>query len=146
MMTTTNQISGVEHKIDRHYSDVIMSTKASQITSVSIIYPIVFYFRRRSKKTWKLALLAFVRGIHQWPVISPHKWPVTRKMFPFDDVIIFITALRFAIRMEYSMGLCDLLRSPDRSGTWLFSCIRRARTKIIAVRLSHAFATIVPMG
>ena len=28
-------------------------------------------------------------GIHRRPVISPHKWPVTRKMFPFDDVIMF---------------------------------------------------------
>ena len=32
------------------------------------------------------ASLAFVRGIHRGPVNSPHKWPVTRKMFPFDDV------------------------------------------------------------
>ena len=37
-------------------------------------------FRRRS--------LAFVRGIHRWPVNSPHKGPVTRKMFSFDDVIM----------------------------------------------------------
>ena len=53
-------------------------------------------FRRRSKKPSKLrvtgfvssASLAFVRGIHRWPVNSPHKWPVTRKMLPFDDVIM----------------------------------------------------------
>ena len=45
-------------------------------------------FRRRSKKTSSSASLAFVRGIHRWPVNSPHKWPVTRKMFPFDDVIM----------------------------------------------------------
>ena len=32
--------------------------------------------------------LAFVWGIHRGPVNSPHKWPVTRKMFPFDDVIM----------------------------------------------------------
>ena len=37
------------------------------------------------------ALLAFVRGIHRWPVNSPHKRPVTRKMFPFDDVIMHWT-------------------------------------------------------
>ena len=30
----------------------------------------------------------FVRGIHQWPVDSPHKRPVTRKLFPFDDIIM----------------------------------------------------------
>ena len=32
--------------------------------------------------------LAFVWGIHRGPVNSPHKWPVMRKMFPFDDVIM----------------------------------------------------------
>ena len=32
--------------------------------------------------------LAFVWGIHRWPVNSPHKRPVARKMFPFDDVIM----------------------------------------------------------
>ena len=34
--------------------------------------------------------LAFLRGIQQSPVNSPHKWPVTRKMFPFDDIIMII--------------------------------------------------------
>ena len=36
------------------------------------------------------ASLAFVREIHRGPLNSPHKWPVTRKMFPFDDVIMRI--------------------------------------------------------
>ena len=44
-------------------------------------------FRRRSKNTSKLRVNG-VRGIHRWSVISPHKGPVTRKMFLFDDVII----------------------------------------------------------
>ena len=39
-------------------------------------------------KHQRCASLAFVRGIHRWPVNSPHKGPVTRKMFPFDDVIM----------------------------------------------------------
>ena len=34
------------------------------------------------------APMAFVRGIHRWPVDSPHKRHVTRKMLPFDDVIM----------------------------------------------------------
>ena len=34
------------------------------------------------------ASMAFVRGIHRWPVNSPHKGQVTQKMFPFDDVIM----------------------------------------------------------
>ena len=40
------------------------------------------------RKHQSSASLAFVRGIHRWQVNSPHKWPVTRKMFPFDDVIM----------------------------------------------------------
>ena len=32
--------------------------------------------------------LAFVRATYRWSVNSPHKGPVTRKMFPFDDVIM----------------------------------------------------------
>ena len=46
-------------------------------------------FRRRAKKYQISASLAFVQGIHRWPVNSPHKGPVTpQKMFPFDDVIM----------------------------------------------------------
>ena len=45
-------------------------------------------FRRRSKEHQPSASLAFVRGIHRWPVNSPHKGPVTRKIFPFDEVIV----------------------------------------------------------
>ena len=44
--------------------------------------------RRRSTKHQSSASPAFVRGIHRSPVNSPHKWPVTRKMRPFDDVIM----------------------------------------------------------
>ena len=44
--------------------------------------------RRRSMKYQSSTSLAFLRGIHQWPVNSPHKGPVSRKMFPFDDVIM----------------------------------------------------------
>ena len=40
------------------------------------------------RKYQSSAPLAFVPGIHRWPVNSPHKGPVTRKMFPFDDVIM----------------------------------------------------------
>ena len=46
-------------------------------------------FRRRSKKTSKLRVTGLcVREIHRRPMNSPHKGPVTRKMFQFDDVIM----------------------------------------------------------
>ena len=47
-------------------------------------------FRRRWGKHQRSASLAFVRGIHRGPVYSPQKWPVTRKMFPFHDVIMLL--------------------------------------------------------
>ena len=70
-----------------HYNDVIMGTIESQITSLTIVYSIV-YSDADEREQQSSASLAFVRGIHREPVNSPHKWPVTRKMFPFDDVII----------------------------------------------------------
>ena len=70
-----------------HYDDVIMGTITSQITSLTIVYSIV-YSDADQRKHQSSASLAFVRGIHRGPVSSPHKWPVTWKMFPFDDVIM----------------------------------------------------------
>ena len=71
----------------RHYDDVIIGAISSLITSLTIVYSIV-YSDADQRKHQRPASLAFVRGIHRGPVNSPHKWPVTRKMFPFDDVII----------------------------------------------------------
>ena len=70
-----------------HYGDVIMGTIASQITSLTIVYSTV-YSDADQRKHQSPASLSFVWGIHRGPVNSQHKWPVTRKMFPFDDVIM----------------------------------------------------------
>ena len=70
-----------------HYNEVIMSALASQITSLTIVYSTVCSGVDQ-RKHQSSASLAFVRGIHRWSVNSPHKWPVTREMFPFDDVIV----------------------------------------------------------
>ena len=68
--------------------DVMMSAMAFQITGVQIVYSTVCSVADQ-RKHQSFASLAFVRGIHRWPVNSPHKGPVTRrKMFPFDDVIM----------------------------------------------------------
>ena len=64
-----------------------MSTIASQITSPTFVFSTV-YSDADQRKHQSSASLAFVRGIHRGPVNSPHKGPVTRKMFPFDDVIM----------------------------------------------------------
>ena len=70
-----------------HYGDVMMNAMASQITRLTIVCSTV-YSGAGQRKHQSSASLAFVRGIHRWPVNSPHKGPVTRKMCPFDDVIM----------------------------------------------------------
>ena len=72
-----------------YYNDVIMSAMVSQITSLSIVYSTV-YSGADQRKHQSSASLAFVRGnspeTSEFP--AQIKWPVTRKMFPFDDVIM----------------------------------------------------------
>ena len=87
-----------------HYCDVIMGAIASQITGLAIVYSTVYSDADQHQSS---ASLAFVQGIHRGPVNSPHKWPVTRKMFTFDDVI-----------MVFDVGLHTLLNK--QSSSWLF--------------------------
>ena len=71
---------------NKHYNDVIMSAIATQITSLTIVYSTISgEYQRKHQSS---ASLTFVRGIHRWSVNFPHKRPVTRKMFQFDDVIM----------------------------------------------------------
>ena len=70
-----------------HYCDFIMDSMACQISSLTFVCSNV-YSDADQRKHQSSASLAFVWGIHRGPVNSPHKGPVTRKMFPFDDVIM----------------------------------------------------------
>ena len=78
-----------------------MTTLASQITSLTIVYSTV-YSGAHQRKHQSSASLAFVRGIHRRPVNSPHKWPVTRKMFPFDNVIMKVLGVTVDDRLQFS--------------------------------------------
>ena len=71
-----------------HYCDVIMGAMISQMTSLAIVYSTV-YSGADQRKHQSFASLVFVVGICRWPVNSPHKWAVPRKMLPFDDVTIY---------------------------------------------------------
>ena len=70
-----------------HYGDVIMSAIASQITSLASVFSTA-YSDADQRNHQSSASLAFVRGIHRGPVNSPHRWPVRRKMSPYDDVMM----------------------------------------------------------
>ena len=71
---------GCNGNVQTHYSDVIMGALASQIPSLVTVHSTV-YSGTDQRKHQISASLAFVQGIHRWPVNSPHKWPVTRKCF-----------------------------------------------------------------
>ena len=85
-----------------HYNDVIMGAIASQIPSLTIVFSTV-YLDTDQRKHQSSSSLAFVRGIHRRPVNSPQKWPVTRKMFPFDDVIMCTMYFR---TLAPATGIC----------------------------------------
>ena len=80
-----------------HFNDVLMSAMASQITRLTIVYSIVCSVADQ-RKYQSSASLAFVRGIYR---------PITRKMFPFDEVIMYIT-FKFP---GYILGLISFLQS-----------------------------------
>ena len=91
-----------------HYSDVIMSAMASQITGVPVVCWTVCWGADQREHQSSTSL-AFLRGIHRWPVDSSDKGPVTRKMFPFDDVIFDKVALSETYNMNihlYVIYLC----------------------------------------
>ena len=119
-----------------HYNDVIMSLIASQITSLTIVYTTV-YSDVHQRKHQSSASLAFVRGIHRGPVNSPHKGPVTRKIFPFDDVIML---LRFCIwkLCSTSPKRCSdqcCLKLIEASDAYMRQQIRPSLVQIMACRL-----------
>ena len=73
-----------------HYSEVIVSAVSSQISSVLIVCSTVCPGADQ-RKHQSCALLAYVREVHRWPMISPQKGPVTWKMYQLGDVMIYCT-------------------------------------------------------
>ena len=90
-----------------HYNDVIMSAIASLITSFTIVYSTVYSDADQKK----LRVTGLCVGKSPGPVNSPHKWPVTRKMFRFDDVI-----------MKFSILFFRYDASPGRQQAWYCLC------------------------
>ena len=96
-----------------HYNDVMTSAIAYQINGLTIVYSTV-YSDADQRKHQSSVSLAFVRGIHRWPVNSPHKGPVTRKVFPFDPVIMGMVNTRLTSwetwTITYAYGWTSNLR------------------------------------
>ena len=104
-----------------------MSAIASQITGVSIACSTI-YSSATQRKHQSSASLAFVGGIHRRPEDSPHKGPVTRKLFPFDEVIMVTVdiscvpedfiALRFTILLHSTPYHLHSQRDISSSQNW----------------------------
>ena len=136
-----------------HYDDVIMTMLASQITSLTVVYSIV-YSGVNQRKHQSSASLAFVREIHRGPVNFPHKWPVTRKMFPFDDVIMIqglwcTDSWKSQIIMSHDIdtlswrNCCFLLQtfgnnmSHIRAGGWYYDAFILQPTHLFTFKTNH---------
>ena len=108
-----------------------MGVMASQITSLTTVYSTV-YLGAYQRKHQSSASLAFVLGIHRSPVNSPHKWPVTRKMFPFDDVIMTFISMDGGFPMipyiQFTIEWQGTPWSLDRIDLLCLSSLYRARS------------------
>ena len=115
-----------------HYSDIIMGVMASQIICVSMVYLIVCPGAVQ-RKHQSSASLAFVWGIRRWPVNFPHKGPLTPKVFPFDDVIMYNRDMYYTV--YYS---CSALKNYIRS-------IQMFKDPLFLIKL-HILSTILLNG
>ena len=111
----------VHHRL-LHYCDIIMGAMASQVTSLMIVYSAV-YLGADQRKHQSSASLAFVRGIPWWPVNSLHKWPVMRKMFPLENLILSVTFLSYL-----------LIKSPQSGVTLCFQFVSAAASAAAAAK------------
>ena len=113
-----------------------MSALVSHIIGVSIVC-LTVGSGADQRKHESSASLAFVEGIHRWPVNSRHKRPVTRKMFPFDDDIIL-----FSQHLQYpNASKHQVLRSHSVVSTDQGLCHWHAwNTSVFYLGLNHCSA------
>ena len=106
---------------DTVISDVIMGAMVSQITSLTTVYSTVYSGAENIKapRHWPLC----GPWIHRGPVNAPYKWPVTRKMFPLDDVIMTTQILSSCLYVELQQliqNICNAERNIQGTLTWVF--------------------------
>ena len=111
-LTLHNSI--VDQSDSLHYNDAIMSSIASRITSFTIVDSSV-YSVTAQRKHQSSASLAFVRGIHRWPVNSPQKRASNAENVPFDDVIMASPALVCLVLMWIALWIQQLLRGNNKT-------------------------------
>ena len=106
----------IEHDIDRHLVSPLREEAMRAQNSIQWRHNEPGGVSNQQPYDQSSDSLAFVRGIHRGPVNSPHKWPVTRKMFPFDDVIMpqVFEHSRF---IQENVCCCDSCRRNDKQNS-----------------------------
>ena len=99
-----------------------MRAMASQITGVSIVCSNVCSCANQ-RQHQSCASLAFVRGINRSPVNSPYKGSVTRKMFPFDDVIMEFFGWNHTLNVFRPSYYNDVIKSAMASQITSFTIV-----------------------
>ena len=100
---------------------------------LTIVYSTV-YSDAHQRKHQSSASLVFVRGIHRGPVNSPRKWPVTRKMLPFDDVIMMFSWWRIRtnlLNLVFTIGLIIFIKTWDFCILHPFEQIRKTTKQAV---------------
>ena len=116
-----------------------MSVMASQITCFTNVYSTVCSGTDQ-RKHQNSTSLASARGIHRWPVNSPHIGPVTRKLFRFDDVIMTLLEYLLANQctLDHFAGTNKpfkkkhyfLTFSQNHTETHIYNLIKKSRNSI----------------
>ena len=109
----------MDRMLSQHYGDVILSSTASQITSLAIVCSDV-YSGADQRKHQSSASLAFERRIHRGPVNSPYKWPVTRKMVPYlmTSSWIYYTLVCNSFDSRYTVRYIDIRIGNNQDKCW----------------------------
>ena len=115
------------HHSHNHHSDVIMSAMVSQITGISTAC-LTGCSSVDQRKHQSSAPLAFLKGIHWRRVDSPHKGPVTQKMFTFDDVIMSTPPCEVTIYRNRPSRLWGLCYTFNQQPDWLMQLLNVAIT------------------
>ena len=120
----------------RHYNDVIMGAIAYQITSPTIVYSTI-YSGSDKKKHKSSASLAFVRGIHRWPVTGefPAQKAINADFFYFYlmtssclkilHMFAYMAYYHFAYLIAGVTQLYELRMFTTRNGAIVFDCYCR---------------------
>ena len=113
----------------------------SEISSLTIVYSTI-YSRHRSK----LRLTGLCEGNSPVTMNSPHKGPVTRKMFPFDDVILAVLFLYHKVKslqLIWRWGICRETMSARSSNEFLgFDLTHLPLNKMAAILANNIFECI----